>query len=256
MIEDELRLAVSGTFSTGKSTTAEILSIATGIPLTRAMTAHEFLRDLVPAGGSEKLSARELATLGLGRLEARIHREAAQSGSFVSDGSVIQEWVHGVAKMRLGVDPKAVLPSSLLNGIAGTARRKSYKQYMDAYGEIVKAYAKRSYDGYVHLPVEFQLSSDRRHPVSERFRKLSDELLIQTLNELNVPHLTVVGTIRERIARIIDLFGLPLRMSLDEATSIGKGRVTRAAELVDMKACAHTMCRPGAKLRRLKYAMR
>ncbi|RKS70970.1 AAA domain-containing protein [Actinomadura pelletieri DSM 43383] len=255
MIEDELRLAVSGTFSTGKSTTAEILSIATGIPLTRAMTAHEFLRDLVPGGGSEELSARELAALGLGRLEARIHREAAQSGSFVSDGSVIQEWVYGVAKMQLGVDPKAVLPPRLLTGIAGTPRRKTYKQYMDAYGAIVKAYAKRSCDGYVHLPVEFQPSPDRRHPVSERFRKLSDELLVQTFNELNVPHLTVGGTIRERIARIIDLFGLPLRMSLDEAISIGKGRVTGAAELVDMNAWAHTMCRPGAKLRRLKYAM-
>src|SRR5439155_22829867 len=40
-----LKLAISGTFSSGKSTTTEALSIATGIPRTHAKTSRQLLVD-------------------------------------------------------------------------------------------------------------------------------------------------------------------------------------------------------------------
>ena len=42
----ELRLVISGTYSTGKTTTATALSIATGLPLIDALSAREILTDL------------------------------------------------------------------------------------------------------------------------------------------------------------------------------------------------------------------
>src|SRR6184192_3377689 len=93
-----LRLAVSGTYSSGKTTTSEILSIATGMPRTDALTAREILVELLPGRQFQELSAGELLMLGLRRLEERIHTEAAQPGSFISDGSVLHEWVYGEAR--------------------------------------------------------------------------------------------------------------------------------------------------------------
>lgn len=69
MTDKVRRLAVAGTYSTGKTTTAEALSLATGIPRTHA------------GKQLEELSASELTALGPRRLEERIHNEAAQPES-------------------------------------------------------------------------------------------------------------------------------------------------------------------------------
>jgi nicotinamide riboside kinase len=251
-----LRLAVSGTYSTGKSTTTEALSVATGIPRTHAMTSREILKDLVPGKQVQELSARELTALGLRRLEERVHWEAAQPGSFVADGSVIHEWIYGMARMRVGINPGAGLAVKVIKNIVGLPYKSFYKQYMDAYGTVVKARAKRIYDAYVHLPVEFPMTVDGHRPVSEHFRTLSDELLIETLDELGIPYHVVAGTVRERVEKIVDIFGLPLVMPLDEAIEIGQERVRTASAVLDADARAHAAQRSTSVLRRLKYTLR
>jgi hypothetical protein len=56
MSGSELRLAVSGTYSSGKTTTSEALSIATGIPRTDALTAREITVNLFPGRRFHELS--------------------------------------------------------------------------------------------------------------------------------------------------------------------------------------------------------
>jgi hypothetical protein len=75
-----IRLAVSGTYSSGKTTTTEALSVATGIPRTDALTAREIVVDLLPRKRFQELSAAELLMLGL-RLEQplRLRREVARA---------------------------------------------------------------------------------------------------------------------------------------------------------------------------------
>jgi len=68
MSESIPRLAVSGTYSSGKTTTSEALSIATGIPRTDALTAREITVDLFPGRQFHELSAADLLALGLRRL--------------------------------------------------------------------------------------------------------------------------------------------------------------------------------------------
>ena len=251
-----LHLAVSGTYSTGKSTTTEALSVATGIPRTHAMTSREILADLVPGKTVQELSASELNALGLRRLEERIHHEAAAQGSFIADGSVIHEWIYGEARMRVGINPGAGIVLKTVKGIVGLPVRRFYKQYMEAYGTVTKARAKRTYDAFVHLPVEFPMRLDGHRPVSERFRQLSDELLVQTLEELEIPYHIVGGTVHERIEKIVSLFNLPLVMPIDEAIGMAQERVRLDSEKLEEDARAQAAQRSRSLRRTIKYALR
>lgn len=254
-MDGTLHLAISGTYSTGKSTTAEALSVATGIPRTHAMTSREILLDLVPGKQVQELSAAELLALGLRRFEERVHNESG-SGSFISDGSVIHEWVYGEARMRVGINPGAGLLPRLVKGAAGLPVRPFYRQYLQAYGRVVKARAKRIYDAYVHLPVEFDMRPDGHRPVSERFRRLSDQLLIEVLQEQRIPYHVVRGSIAERVERIVELFGLATVMPLDDAIEIATRRVAQATEVLEDDARWHAARRSRSWRQRMRYALR
>jgi nicotinamide riboside kinase len=253
MMERRLRLAVSGTYSSGKTTTTEALSVATGIPRTDALTAREIVVDLFPGKRFQDLSAMELLALGLRRLEERIQGEA-ELASFISDGSVLHEWVYAEARMRLGLNPGAPLLHRAAKRVAGLPSQPFARRYTDAYGLVMKERAKRTYDAFVHLPVEFTMDKDGHRPVSEKYRMVSDELLTQTLDELAIPYHVVGGTVRERVERIVDLFDLPLVMPVDEALEIARTRIQRSKDMVAEKQIA--TLRPQPLYRRLGYALR
>jgi len=224
----QIRLAVSGTYGVGKTTTTEALSVATGIPRTHALTARQILRDLMPGKTLEQLSAKELTLMGLRRLEERIHNEA-EIPYFISDGSVFHEWVYGQARLRLGINPGDGSLLRIIKALRGLPARPFYQQYMDAYGMITKNRAKRLYDAYIHLPVEFGLPQDGHRPVSEKFRQVCDQMLIEILEELEIPYHVVRGSVRERLEQIIDHHQLPTVVPLDKAVSIADERVSAAA---------------------------
>lgn len=249
-----LRLAISGTFGVGKTTTAEALAIATGIPRTHALTSREILADLVPGKTVQELSSRELLLLGLRRLEERIHNEAAIPGSFVSDGSVIHEWIYGEARLQVGINPSAGALLRVATAVLGLPYRRFYRDYMHAYGTIVKNRATRLYDAFVHLPVEFAMEQDGHRPVSEPFRQLSDHLLIDTLDKLGIRYDVVGGTVAERVEQILALHHLPVVVPVDEAINLAEDRV-RAATTV-LNAHAHELAAHRSWRQRLRYALR
>jgi nicotinamide riboside kinase len=255
MQQKQLRLAISGTYSTGKSTTTEAFSVATGIPRTHAMTSREILMDIVPGKQVQELSAMELIKLGLRRFEERVQNESLP-GSFVSDGSVVHEWVYGEARMRVGINPGASWPLRVVKTVAGYRVRRFYQQYMDIYGELTKARAKRLYDAYVHLPVEFEMESDGHRPVSEKFRLLSDQLLMQSLEEMGLPYHVVGGSIPERLNKILDIFDLKPVVPVDEAIEIAQQRVKAAIDVLHEDDRFHEARRRKSLRTRISYAMR
>src|SRR5664279_3121694 len=174
MYDRPLRLAVSGTYSSGKTTTAEALSVATGIPRTDALTAREIVVDLAPGKRFQELSAEDLLALGLRRFEERVNGEAQIMGSFVSDGSVLHEWVYGEARMRLGLNPGAPLLHRAAKRAVGLPARPFMRRYMNAYGTVTKARTLRTYDAFVHLPLQFAMAVDGHRPVSEEYRRVCD----------------------------------------------------------------------------------
>jgi nicotinamide riboside kinase len=257
MTNQLIRLAVSGSFSSGKTTTTEALSVATGIPRTHAMTAREIIAEILPGEHSrelQELSASELITLGLRRFEARVHGEAAQAGSFVSDGSVLHEWVYGQARMMVGINPGAPLLHRAAKHIVGLPAKPFFKQYMNAYGMVTKRRAKEIYDVFVHLPVEFELRPDGHRPVSEEYRKVSDALLTDTLDELEIPYHVIGGSVRERVERIIDLLGLPIEVPVEDAVAIAVERVERSQEALAERQRANQA--PQTLRRRIRAATR
>lgn len=254
MSDKPLHLAVSGTYSSGKTTTTEALSIATGIPRTDALTAREILVDLIPGKQFNQLNAAELLALGLRRLEERIHGEAAQQGPFISDGSVLHEWVYGEARMRLGLNPGAPWYHRAIKRVVGMPAKPFMQRYMDAYGLVVQDRAKRLYDSFVHLPVEFEMAADGHRPVSEKYRRVTDELLVETLERLRIPYRVVGGTVHERVERIVELYDLPLAMPVPEAVDLARRRIEVGRDAVAQKVIDNQ--RRHSLLRRIGFALK
>jgi nicotinamide riboside kinase len=248
------RLAVSGTYSSGKTTTTEALSIATGIPRTDALTAREILVDLIPGKGFQQLSAQDLLSLGLRRLEERIQGESSQPGAFISDGSVLHEWVYGQARMQLGLNPGAPLLHRAAKRIVGLPAAPFMQRYMYAYGVVTKARAKRTYDAFAHLPVEFPMSADGHRPVSEKYRHLCDQLLRSTLDELDIPYHVIRGTIHDRVSQITEIFGLPTVMPIDRAIELANERLRVSKDTLIEKQLANNA--PTSLRQRVGYAIR
>ena len=254
MPEERLRLAVSGTYSSGKTTTTETLSVATGIPRTDALSAREIMADLIPNKRFHELSGQDLLALGLRRLEERIQGEAEQTGSFISDGSVLHEWVYGEARMRLGLNPGAPLLHRAAKRVATLPAKPFMQRYMNAYGLVTKQRAKRTYDAFVHLPIEFTMDPDGHRPVSEDYRRVGDRLLLDVLDELAIPYHLVRGSVHERVQAIVDLFDLPLVVPVDEAVGIASDRIRRSREMVAEKNIANRVTT--SLRRRVGYAVR
>jgi hypothetical protein len=257
MPANPLRLAVSGTFSSGKTTTTEVLSIATGIPRTHALTAREILADLVPGKQLPQLSAKELQMLGLRRFEERVSGEtelaAGPGGSFISDGSVLHEWIYGQVRLEVGINPGAPLLHRAGKRLAGGYAKPFHRQYMDAYGAVVKQRAKRTYDSFVHLPVEFEMARDGHRPVSEKYRQESDLLLVATLEELQIPHTVVRGSVQQRVATIVELYGLPLVVPIGDAVEVAAERIAAGVAAVEQKQLANE--KPAGLAKRIRYAL-
>ncbi|MFF7066893.1 AAA family ATPase [Streptomyces pseudovenezuelae] len=215
------RLAVSGTYSTGKTTTTIALSCLTGIPRTHARTMREILAGALPGRRLEECSAAELIQLGMRRFTERAVHESHLPDGFVSDGSSLHEWVYGKVRVRAGIHPTDGYD-------AADAPPDFYDEVIDAMGAVLKEHALGAYDAFVHLPVEFALVADGHRPVSERFRQLSDDLLLHTLDELGIPCHVVGGTLEQRLATIVDLFGLPALMSLDRAVELARAETAES----------------------------
>jgi hypothetical protein len=254
-VKENLHLAISGTYSTGKSTTTEALSIATGIPRTHAMTSREILIDLIPGKTVMELNAMELIKLGLRRFEERVHNES-QPGPFISDGGVFHEWVYFEARMRVGINPGAPWWFQGIKKVVGLPVKHFYQGYTDTLGDVTRARAKRLYDAYVHLPVEFDMHPDGHRPVSEPFRRLSDDLLVQALEDLEIPYHVVGGPIPERVEKIISLFEMPVVVPVDEAIGLATERVAAATKVLEDDARFHDAQRTKSLRRRIGYALR
>ncbi|WP_069161659.1 AAA family ATPase [Nocardia altamirensis] len=252
---DHIKLAISGTYSTGKSTTTEALSLATGIPRTHAMTAREILMEIAPGKTLNELNSIELLQLGLRRFEERVHNESG-SDSFISDGSVVHEWVYGTARLQVGINPGANWALRAMKAVTGFGRKAPVTDYIEMFGDIVKARASVLYDAYVHLPVEFPLRADGHRPVSEPFRRLSDQTLLEVIRGLGVPYEVVGGSVYERVSRIAELFDLDIVMPIEQAIEQAQHRVGSSIKAIEDDERYKEAQRKKSLSRRVTYAMR
>lgn len=215
-----MRIGISGTYSAGKTITAMALSHYTGLPRTRAKTMREILPDAAPGKTLEECTAAELLQMIVIRHVDRAVHESVLSTAFVSDGSSLQEWIYGRARVIVGLNPNDSVHLADDESVPLTEEMRFFGEVMDQLGMALKRHVKSTFDGFVHLRNELPLATDGHRPVNERFRRMCDARLLETLDELEIPYHVVGGTIPERLERIAATFGLSPVMSTGEAVRL------------------------------------
>lgn len=216
------RIAVSGTYSTGKTTTSFALSYLLGIPRTHAQTMRELLPIIHPGKRLEECTPSELYELGIRRLTERINCEAMLPNGFISDGSALHEWVYGKARLKIGLNPNANKFKRIYDKVRLFTQIIPMSEFIENYEYLVKSYAQKHYDIFIHLPNEFPIVKDGHRPINEKFRILSEKYLIDTIQELGIKHITVGGSIEDRLKQIVEYLKMPMQMSFEDAILLAK----------------------------------
>ena len=204
-----MKLAISGTYSSGKTLTSYALSHYIGIPRTRARTMRELLPFAVPGKTLEQCNGAELIQLIVRRHVERVTHESHLTDGFISDGSSLQEWLYGSVRVIVGINPNESVHLGELETVEKTPEMLFFEQVMDQLGVAIKQHVRDTYDAFVHLPNELELAKDGHRPVNERFRTLADQGIAAAIDELGIPRHVVGGTLTERLDRIVEIFGFP-----------------------------------------------
>lgn len=228
------RIVISGTYSTGKTTTATALSVATGLPLVDALSAREILTTLYPGRKFHHMNLEELLALGLRRLSERLRAEERLAGTsgFVSDGSVLNEWAYAAVRARIGLNPGAPLLQQVAKAVLTLPALPFLRRYVAAYGDMARLHTREAYDQVIHLRPEVPMDPDGHRPVSERYRVLSDRDLLDEMTRLGLPVHEVCGSVEERLDAIVSHLGLPVVVPLDEAVEQARARIASSREAV------------------------
>lgn len=225
-----MKLAISGTYSSGKTVTSYALSHLVDIPRSRARTMRELLPEALPGRTLEQCTAAELIQLIVCRHSERAVQESHLGDTFVSDGTSLQEWIYGSVRVIVGINPNDSIHLQEMGAVERTSEMVFFEAVMEQLGHALKRHVKRTYDAFVHLPNELALAADGHRPVNDRFRCMADEQIKLTAAELGIPLHVVGGTIPERLDRIVRIFGLAPVMSTDEAIA----RAHEEYQAVDM----------------------
>lgn len=211
-----MRIAVSGSYSTGKTLTTLVLSEITGLPKTHARTMRELLPITFPGKRLETCLPNEMIELIMRRNYERVTAECDLGNNFVSDGASIQEWAYCYARIKCGLNPNDGKLKASVKKYAKYPSWYVFKEMAESYGQVVKAYAKNHYDLIVHLPIEFPFDPDGHRPINERFRVECDNLLRDAYKEIGVPVIEVTGSISERVESVCKKFEIPYSKNVDE----------------------------------------
>lgn len=215
-----MKISISGTYSAGKTSTVMALSHYTGIPRTLAATIRSILPEAVPGKALAEVTPPEFLQLMLRRHTGRAVAEALLGDNFISDGSSLQEWLYGAARVIHGMNPNATAGNDGGRAETTDAQMEFFGEVVAQYGHAFKQHVKHTYDAFIHLTHELSITSDGHRPMNENFRATIDEMLVATIDELGIPCHVVSGTMPERLIRITEIFDLRPVMSADEALEL------------------------------------
>lgn len=214
-----MRISISGTYSAGKTSTVIALSHYTGIPRTLARTIREIMPEAVPGKALAEVTPAEFLQLMLRRHCSRAVQEALLADSFISDGSSLQEWLYGRARVIHGMNPNTTATNAGGRAAVLTDEMRFFGAVVDQYGYAFKQHVKATYGAFVHLRHELSIADDGHRPMNEAFRTTIDRMLLETLDELEIPCHLVSGSMPERLVAITEIFGFEPVMSVEEAVA-------------------------------------
>ncbi|MCW5235660.1 ATP-binding protein [Verminephrobacter eiseniae] len=187
------RIAIIGCYGNGKSTLAKALSERTGLPVVHAspMQYGEGTQKVT----LENCSLGQLFELTLRRHTERLHAETSANGSYISDGSLMHEWVYLLTRLEHERFPT---PETMGQGVNGTALELAQSMV-----DVSFNYARNTYSKIVLLPNEVPLR-DASPPISEHFRQLLNAGFKTHLDARDIPYVETWGTVGARVRKVLD----------------------------------------------------
>jgi nicotinamide riboside kinase len=215
-----VKLAISGTYSSGKTSTVMALAHYTGVPRTQARTMREILPDAAPGKTLAQCTSAEFIQLVVRRhAERAVHEALLAPTGFLSDGSSLQEWSYGTSRVVYGINPTANVGEE---AAPRTDETEYFRQIFAQLGHAFKQHVKNTYDAFVHLRNELPVLSDGHRPMNDRFRTLADELVLGALDEMGIQYDVVSGTTADRLQTICALHRLRPVMEVEEAIALAQ----------------------------------
>lgn len=212
-----MKIGLTGTYSSGKTYTSLVVSKYLGVPRTEASTMREILPHAAPGKTLEECTAAQLIQMIVVRHSERVVHEKLLSPEFISDGCSLQEWIYGSVRVKYGVNPNASIHLEPDASVEKTGELAFFEDVMWELGKAFKRHVKASFDQFIHLKNELPLAKDGHRPVNENFRRSSDEFLLETLREIDMPFVVIGGSVEERADAIAQVFGKKPVMSIQQA---------------------------------------
>jgi nicotinamide riboside kinase len=170
------RIAIVGSFSTGKTTLAEAVAEPLGLPL-----LPEVAREIVALGFKlDKDATPETETL----IFLRQFRNELEHADFVGDRSLMD--VMAYAGWVLDNQP----------------HRKEFALWEECL-RIAEYQLRSQYTHVFYLPIEFPIVPDGLRPLDPDFQADIDKRMLAILDRHAVHHTTLTGSVEERIERLL-----------------------------------------------------
>jgi hypothetical protein len=215
-MEKYLKVALSGTIATGKTTITKALTQLTGIPMVNTRSVKEIISDNLPGKTLESCTHYELFQLCIYKFIDNIRSENKMAQSFWSDGSPIDLYVYGLAKLNI-LSYSTGRPNWFMNNLGFISQKNVFEGFYESLGTVLKKYAKENYDSFIHLPVEFPVEKSEDSVKFNKIRKMCDELLIYNIENLGIKHYIITGSVEERLKKILQIYNFKPLMSIEAA---------------------------------------
>jgi hypothetical protein len=201
-----MRIAVVGAYGSGKTTLTAQLAAATGLPVSSATPMASPLGSTNVAASA--CTPAELVQLTVRRLVERSVEEARHAHGFVSDGSVLHDWIYAESLLRYGSYPDRV-PASAAVELPASASGFEPLDVVRQVALLARHDVAARYDLWLHVPVTHPLT-DPVPPISEEFRRITDERLLAVLAAAGVHPHELTGDPTARLAHATRLVELAL----------------------------------------------
>lgn len=215
-----MRIAVVGAYGNGKTTLTTKLAETLNIPRVHGTAMKD------PWGTAPKslddCSDMEVLQLTFRRFAERIAAEEQCGGSFVSDGSTLHEWVYLTVRLAAGRHPEI--------GHLPHLQPSTLSKVVEQLGAVIRQRTAYAYDLFVHLPADVPLHEEETS-INEQFRRLSDRLMLEILDEMCCPVHIVAGDVEERALQVAHLVRVATPHPLpDNSQAVATTRNTGAAQ--------------------------
>lgn len=171
------RIAIVGSFSTGKTTLAEAAAPKLGLPLLPE-TAREIVAEGFKLDKDVTVEAEVLIFL-------RQYRNELTHPGFISDRSLIDVMAYA----------SWVLENS--------ERRKEFALW-DACVDIASLQLRSTYTDVFYLPIEFDIVPDGLRPMDPEFQADIDRRIMGLLQHHDVVYRTLTGSVEDRVSALIE----------------------------------------------------